>query len=235
MSKLTTLVNLCRVTYQYIRISFLNKEEDKFSYIYKNRCWDDNSKGDISLSGSGSSIAASRNLSRELSVFISKNNIASILDVPCGDWEWMSKLNLDKVSYVGGDIVQEIINDNNKKYSFKNISFVKLNLMDDDLIPSDLIIVRDLFVHLKNDDIYKCLTNINNHDFKYIGLTHYPSTLENNEPKFGDRWRALNLLIKPFELNKPDFILSDNSENDSIDKDRTLAIWKKESFTKNLL
>lgn len=234
MSKLIKLVNLCKDTYKYIYISFLGKEEDKFRFIYKNRYWDNNKEG-ASLSGSGSSIGASQNLSRELSVFINKNNIASILDVPCGDWKWMSKLNLDKISYVGGDIVQEIINDNSKKYPFKNIAFIKLNLMTDNLIASDLIIVRDLLVHLKNNDIYRCLINIKNHDFKYIGLTHYPATLENKETKFGDRWRALNLLIKPFGLNKPDFILSDNSEDNSVDEGRTLAIWKKENFTKNLL
>jgi len=228
MNKLIKLVHLCKDVYKSFFISFLTKEEDKFRYIYKKKYWL-NPKGK-SLSGSGSSLSASENIIKELSAFIIENKVSSILDIPCGDWKWMSNINLSNINYFGGDIVQEIIDDNNKKHSSQKVNFIKSNLMRDKLISSDLLIVRDLLVHLKDEDIFKCLDNIRRHDFKYIGLTHYPATIENKEKFFGDRWRPLNLLIKPFEMNKPDFILSDNSKDNGIDEGRTLAVWSKQNF-----
>ena len=46
----------------------------------------------------------------------------------------MSKLNLDKYKYLGCDLVEQVITDNNLKYkNFKNVSFSQFDLINDDI------------------------------------------------------------------------------------------------------
>ena len=79
----------------FIWISFITNEEKKFNFIYKNKYWQNDPNG--SLSGAGSNLDDStHNLSIELPNFINKYKIGSLVDIPCGDWAWMSKLNLAK-------------------------------------------------------------------------------------------------------------------------------------------
>ena len=69
----------------------------------------------------------------ELREFILQNNISSIIDIPCGDWQWMSTFDLNNIDYKGHDIVEELIISNTKKYKSDNISFGVKNLINDSL------------------------------------------------------------------------------------------------------
>lgn len=228
MKILKRFTSLLQDKFKSLSISLIPDDVKKFTYIYKKKYWKSGKDG--SLSGSGSDKKASKNLVNGLNNFIRENTIQSILDVPCGDWTWMSEVRLQNLEYTGGDIVEDIINNNRVKYSRDNVSFRKINLMDDDLISCDLLIVRDLLVHLKNKDILKCLENIKKYDIKYIGLTHYPNTKYNKNTFWGDRWRPLNMLKEPFNIFQPDYILSDASNDGGVDENRVLAIWKKNNF-----
>lgn len=37
---------------------------------------------------------------------LKKYSIKSILDIPCGDFSWMKKIELDGIEYIGADIVK---------------------------------------------------------------------------------------------------------------------------------
>jgi hypothetical protein len=37
------------------------------------------------------------------------HDVKSLLDIPCGDFHWMRRVNLQGLSYVGADIVRELI------------------------------------------------------------------------------------------------------------------------------
>lgn len=147
-SKFQKLMRLIKDKISFIFISLIRDEEKKFNFIYKYKYWQNINNG--SLSGAGSNLDEStHNLSIELPNFINKHQIKSFLDIPCGDWEWMSKLNLHNIEYIGCDIVEDMIIVNNKKYSNAKVSFIKKNLSHDDLPKADIILVRDLLVHLK--------------------------------------------------------------------------------------
>ena len=110
------------------------------------------------------------------------------------------------------------------------------DLIKEDLPQSDLIIVRDLLVHLDDSDIVECLYNIKKTNYKYIGITNYP-TLEENKKRllgdylrFGDKWRAINLTKEPYNLPEPTFNLSDNNDLASIDKGKYISIWENKNF-----
>ena len=82
-----------------------------------------------------------------------KLRIKTIVDCPCGDFNWMSKIDLKKYNYKGYDIVSEIIS-NNKENLVKNICFENIDISKDSF-EADLIIMRDLLVHFSYEDIFR--------------------------------------------------------------------------------
>ncbi len=87
-----------------------------FFLIYKSNHWNKYKKineDNWLVSGPGSIPGSyqTRNVINNLDIFIKKNNIKSILDMPCGDFSWMEALvkkNID-INYKGYDIVKDII------------------------------------------------------------------------------------------------------------------------------
>ena len=71
----------------------LVSNEDRFTWIYKNNYWQSNE----SASGTGSSLKNTENLRKELPALISKFSVQKIFDAPCGDFNWMGKVNLDGI------------------------------------------------------------------------------------------------------------------------------------------
>ncbi len=219
--------------YKFLRISLMNKNK-KFLYIYKSKYWQCITDG--SLSGGGSNDISTYNIKKSLSEFIKYNNIKSIIDIPCGDWKWMSEFDLSDLEYFGYDVVDDLILENQRKYKKKNITFDVKNLVNEKLPKSDLIIIRDLLVHLDHIDIIKCLTNLDDSDFKFIGITNYPKIISHKKRLFGDylrlgdKWRPINFSIYPYNLPSPDFNLSDTNDLSEIDKNKYISIWKKNNF-----
>jgi SAM-dependent methyltransferase len=206
----------------------MNKDQ-KFSYIYKSKYW--KGIGDGSLSGAGSNENTTHNIKLELQNFFNQKKIQSILDIPCGDWKWMSNMDFECINYIGCDVVKEMIDKNNKLYAKDNVKFLVKSLIDDDLPKADIIIVRDLLVHLDNSDILKCLENIKRSDFKYIAITNYPILKSQyKENILGDKWRAINLSMEPFNLIDPDYNLDDTNIIQGHDKGKYLSVWSNKKF-----
>ena len=116
MSNINKILNLFLDLYQTIVISLIDKNK-KFSYIYKTKYW--KGSGDGSLSGAGSNEITTSKIKRELQIFFKEKNIQSILDIPCGDWKWMSTMDFKKINYMGSDVVKEMIDHNNKRYQLQ--------------------------------------------------------------------------------------------------------------------
>ena len=214
----------------FILISLISNEEKKFKFIYKNKYWQNIDNG--SLSGAGSNLDIStEKLSKELPSFFKTYKISSILDLPCGDWKWMSTMDFQHVNYIGCDVVKEMIEDNSKLYARDNVKFMVKSLIDDDLPKADIIIVRDLLVHLDTSDILKCLANIKRNDFEYIAITNYPTLKSQHKDKLlGDKWRPINLSKEPFSLTDPDYNLDDTSTIQDHDKEKYLSVWSNKKF-----
>ncbi|MBL0071978.1 MAG: class I SAM-dependent methyltransferase [Bacteroidetes bacterium] len=131
--------------------------EQVFTEIYRSKHW----KSTDNVSGPGSELKQTETLIRELNVLFNELNIVSVLDIPCGNFHWMQKVNLSKIKYIGGDIVEDLIISNKKKYQeSENLKFIVLNLITDPLPQCDIIIVRDCLVHFSNKDITDAILNI---------------------------------------------------------------------------
>ena len=194
-----------------------------FTEIYKNNYW----KSSESKSGTGSEIIQTELLINELDKLLIKLNIESVLDLPCGDFKWMQKVDLSNINYLGADIVEELIRSNINIYckESQNIKFQVLNLITDSLPKMDLIIVRDCLVHLPYKDIFAAIKNIKSSGSKYLLTTTFTKHNSNQDIDTGD-WRRINLNKKPFNFSKPILIINENcTEDGGIYNDKSMALW----------
>jgi hypothetical protein len=121
--------------------------EVRFTNIYKKGGWG----SDESVSGAGSTLQYTENIRKEIPAIIRKLNVTRVFDAPCGDFNWFRFMELPKgVHYVGGDIVQELIINNQKKYGTQSTVFHTLDIIKDELPDADLWICRDALMHLSN-------------------------------------------------------------------------------------
>ena len=172
----------------------LGSAKERFEHIYKNRLWTDKE----SISGTGSTLDFTKSIRQHLPRIFEIFKISSVLDAPCGDFNWMQHVlkECNGIDYTGGDIVGALIQENNKKYAANNILFVTLDITKDILPEADLIIVRDCLFHLSYADISLFLKNLSMSNIKYI-LTTGHIGVENTDIVSGS-YRDINLFTEPF-------------------------------------
>ena len=182
----------------------MNKQlEQVFTNIYDTRAW--HSKE--SISGNGSELIQTEQIINELTFLLNKYNITSMLDIPCGDFNWMQHVNLGNVKYIGADIVEDLIISNQNKYP--DIEFQHLDLTKSELPKVDLILARDVFVHMKYNTIVAALENIINSGCTYLLTTSFTGMNVNHDLNADGDWRPLNLLVEPFRF-KPVYLINEN-------------------------
>ncbi|MCH9811223.1 class I SAM-dependent methyltransferase [bacterium] len=188
--------------------SIQSKEiEEIFTELYHTNAW---KSWPETKSGEGSLLKNTKNIRKVLPIIIQKYNIQSILDLPCGDFNWMQKIDLSNIKYLGGDIVQALVEDNQKKYSTSTISFSHIDAVK--YVPKgyDLIICRDLLLHLSYENIFKVISNIKNSNARYL-LLSYHQIIErvNGDIENGDA-RYINVTHPRYGLGDPLFSFYDD-------------------------
>lgn len=213
--------------YRYLRYSkkdstFLGRStSDTFTHIFKTNHWE----GDESICGETSGIEATVNIRKGLKEIIEAYQIASILDIPCGDFVWMNEVELSGIDYLGGDIVEEMILENRKKFGSANIGFEVMNLIEDRIPKKDLILCRDALVHLSFDNIQKSLQNIKESESKYLFCTSFVNNRFNYDITDGD-WRTLNMQIAPFHFPRPLLTINENCQlGNGAFQDKAICLW----------
>ena len=117
---------------------------------------------------------ATEDVRRELPKLIRSYNIKTMVDAPCGDWNWMSSTDLRLEKYTGVDIVPELITDNTAKYGSHKTEFVAWNIVTDRLPSADLILCRDCLVQLSFQDIASVIDIFKSTDYTYLIANTYP-------------------------------------------------------------
>lgn len=196
--------------------------EERFNYIHNNNFW----VGKSSISGEGSDETQTEEIRVNLPKIILKYKIQRILDLPCGDFNWMKNIELNLLEYIGADIVQEIIHLNNEKYSNDRRRFLKLDIIKDNLPKADLIFCRDCFVHLSNDNVIKSIENIKRSNSRYLLTTTFTECEINEDIVTGD-WRIINLTKEPLNFPNPILLINENcTEGNRTYSDKSLGLWR---------
>ncbi|MEO8474622.1 MAG: hypothetical protein ABI477_20640 [Chryseolinea sp.] len=196
--------------------------EQVFATIYKENHWGDNE----SKSGTGSNAKNAQSVVQIFTKIKSSYSVNTVVDIPCGDFNWMKNVDLNGIMYIGADIVGDLIEGNNKQYGRSNIEFRKLNMIESNIPKADLIFCRDCLVHFSYKDIKKALDAVKASGSLYFVTTTFPSH-KNYDIITGD-WRPLNLQAAPFNFPTPSFIENEDCMEDDSGKyqDKSLAVWK---------
>jgi hypothetical protein len=184
--------------------------------------------GDSSKSGNGSSRAQTAEISYQIPSLVSQLNISSILDLPCGDLEWMKHVDINGANYIGGDVSPSLIS--HLKLKFPDREFQILNITKDVLPKVELIFCRDLFVHLSDKKIKLALKNIKSSKSTYLATTTFTERASNKDLPLVTRnvaWRPINLELAPFLLPSPIKLINEKcTEGDGAFEDKSIGIWK---------
>ena len=193
-----------------------------FTSIYKSKHWVQNpnalSNEFISVSGPGSNTHSEqyKDLLKNFNLIIDKYEIKSIIDIPCGDFLWIKKIIYEKkIKYLGIDIVEDLIQVNKNKYQNENIKFSTGDIVNFKIKEKfDLVLVRDLLIHLDNTDIKKILNNLKKMNIKYLAINNYEIN-KNKDVTIGQH-REVNILIEPYNFPKPIFYFNDYAKDKFI-------------------
>jgi len=195
--------------------------EKIFSDAFSDNRWGD----DESISGPGSNLSATRAIRKAIPELIAEYGIHSVLDIPCGDFNWLSRVDL-AVDYTGIDIVDEIIQGNLRKYIRPDRKFIKLDILRDQLPEADLLLCRDCLVHFSFAHIFQSLRNIRSSGCKYLLTTTFTDRKNNLDIPTG-AWRPINLQIAPFNLPPPLRLIDEKcTVTEGKYADKHLGLWK---------
>lgn len=132
--------------------------------------------------------------------FIHLNNIRSIVDIGCGDWQFSRFLNLDEVSYQGYDVVDSVVQRNTERYGRDNIRFSVMPQDFGDVASADLLIMKDVLQHLPTEVVIahqvlfdRYPRSLISNSYRKMGAT------VNNDIGYGD-FRCLDLVAAPFHF-----------------------------------
>jgi len=187
--------------------------EQVFTEIYKDKKWGINF-ANMGSSGPGSDLSNVREYMEFLQVFINLNKIQSIMDVGCGDFQFMRHMDLRKVKYTGVDCVKSVVKFNNKEFGSDNISFKYKDLSRHTFDYADLYILKDVLQHLSNEMIYNFLDYITESKLaKYIIITNCMDQVEEDQdvPSIGET-RFLDGKMFPLKKYNPIILKEYNSK-----------------------
>ena len=178
-----------------------------------------------SKSGPGSNLKQTIEIRRILPEVFNKFHIKRVLDLPCGDFNWMKEVDLNGTKYWGADIVTDVVGHNTKSYSSANRKFAWADITSTRLGEFDLVFCRDCMVHLSDDDVKKAIYNIKKSGSKYLMTTTFTDRTNRDIETGG--WRPINLQDLPFQFPSPLKIYNENcTEEGGIFNDKSLAIWR---------
>jgi hypothetical protein len=197
-----------------------------FRDIYRRHHW----SGSESASGAGASLDQTRKLRRSLPVLLRELGVATMLDLPCGDYGWMRTLELPVDRYIGADLLPEVVEPLAAAFGDGRREFRVLDLTRDRLPPADLLFCRDCLVHLSYAGIRRALGNAVGSGIPYILTTTFPRCEANEDIVTGD-WRAIDLQRAPFHLPVPIRVLDEGcTEGGGVFADKSLGLWRTEDL-----
>lgn len=195
------------------------KPEAAFSLVYEKSLW---SRGET-RSGRGSTRAYTRQLRRSIPMLLDLLDCRSMLDAPCGDFNWMRGVKLAGRSYIGADIVPLMIDDLRKNYP--DTDFRVLDVTQDALPDADLWLCRDVLFHMSLADVQKVIDNFLRSNIKFLMTSHFLDCQVNQDgPTSPITYCPRNLTKPPFNLPQPDYCLKDWVPDEFP---RWLGVWKR--------
>jgi SAM-dependent methyltransferase len=140
-----------------------------------------------------------------LKEFVKTNNIKTILDLGCGDFNLMKHVDFKDVEYLGVDLVNELIEKNNINYGSINIKFINNKIHDYEFKDNyDLILCKDVLQHWSTQSVITFLSVIKNYKYcllinDYNNDEYYNKNF--NVPILDSEYTIVDLTADPYNVN----------------------------------
>lgn len=180
--------------------------------------------GDDTVCGWGSKMEHTETVRDMLPRIIQQHEIASINDAGCGDLWWIRHVDLTGVDYIGYDIYHRNTWDGLIKDGWDLRIW---NVVTQDMRPCDLIMCRDVFIHLPNEMILQALERFRRQS-TYLLATSFVSNGD-GEYSFDNETRhqlpnlkhaKLDLRLAPFNLGEPLYCFPEDYPN------KNMSLWR---------
>jgi hypothetical protein len=205
----------------------LRTTADVFRHYFEAESWGNAE----TVSGAGSTLLYTANIRKELPVLVEALGVRVVLDAPCGDFNWCKVVEWKTpVSYLGGDIVEPLVERNQSLYGTEDRNFLHLDIVNTPLPSADLWLCRDCLFHLSERDIFFALDNFLRSDIEYMLTSIHGECVVNTDIPTGG-FRLLNLELPPFRLGPPLRLIEDWIPGYPV---RYLALWRREALREAL-
>jgi hypothetical protein len=196
----------------------VTSREALFTQVYETSGWDSTESG----SGTGSELRATVDIRERLPEILTRLDVKTMLDAPCGDLNWMRHIPLPVEKYHGVDIVASVIEKNRAEYGDEHRDFAVADLTKDKLPEVDLVLCRDCLVHVSFQDAADILENFRATGAEWLVINTYANVERNHNQFTGRNWRQLNMSLPPFNFPAPLESFPDGGE---VDPNR-LGLWR---------
>ena len=173
----------------------MNKEI--FNAVYQTKIWGDGS-------GPGSKPENAEMWINLVNLFLDRDDIKTVLDLGCGDWQLGQKLNLKNKEYLGVE-VSSVILEKTKQYSSDNIRFINDDIETMVFPTVDLILIKEVLQHLPNSSVIDIMNRVMKSCRYAIICNDFDSTQTQNLDTYPGGWRPINFLNAPFNYKMDRF------------------------------
>ena len=150
--------------------------------------------------GYGSTMAATSTLRDGLRQMLDRLGVKSLLDAPCGDFNWLATVDLDGLSYIGVDASADNLAVARARAPGRDFRFA--DIVRDPLPTADAVLCRDFLQHLPTAMAVEALGNITLSAPGWILATSHDNRA-NDDIAVPGGFRPLNLRAAPFWFPAP--------------------------------
>jgi SAM-dependent methyltransferase len=184
-----------------------------------------------SVSGPGSGAVRTAAFRDEIPPLLRDLRATSLLDVGCGDFNWMRLVELPVERYLGVDVVPELVQQNARRHADMKHAFVLADFTRAELPRMDVILCRDCLVHFAFDDVRAALRNFARSGAGWLLTTTFVDRQRENVDIETGGWRPLNLELPPFNFPAPERVIDERClHSGGIYVDKRLALWRLEEL-----
>ena len=163
-----------------------------FGEIYREKIWGGSEMDFFSGGGSHNPDVVNPYVQRVREFLASLGRPLTVVDLGCGDFNVGNRLTDLATIYIACDVVEALIERNRQLFVRNNLKFLRLDAIAGPLPQGDVVIVKQVFQHLRNDQIMAILRNMRPFNV-WIICEHLPTT-QDFTPNIDQRARPDNRL-----------------------------------------
>lgn len=181
--------------------------------------------------GAGSRLASTMSVRGWLPGVLRSLAVRVLLDAPCGDCNWMARVDLAGIDYIGCDYDGEHLRmawsrpSRPSGFAPRSKVYFERDIVSGALPNADVMLCRDFLQHLPNALVARVLRNFLDAQIPWLLATSHDNA-SNEEIATAGMFRPLNLTRAPFGLPPPRRHVEDEPGSGRI-----LGLWHRDDLT----